>query len=154
MLLQALHPQVLSMHYRRAMLIYISWLPYFSKNFHRLKKKTLFLEIQVMGKIFNQVATNLFFLSIFQRYYLFFFSFFYFFCIFVFLVFFLFVFFVFVLLLLLLLFACLFDFYLLKLKIYIVIHIRLCRQVSDKKNSPGLFLETKLLFFRLQFYIT
>ena len=88
MLLQALHPQVLSMHYRRAMLIYISWLPYFSKNFHRLKKKTLFLEMQVMGKIFNQVATNLFFLSIFQRYYLFFFSFFYFFCIFVFLVFF------------------------------------------------------------------
>ena len=152
MLLQALHPQVLSMHYRRAMLIYISWLPYFSKNFHRLKKKTLFLEMQVMGKIFNQVATNLFFLSIFQRYYLFFFSFFYFFCIFVSLVFFLFVFFVFVLLMLL--FACLFDFYLLKLKIYIVIHIRLCRQVSDKKNSPGLFLETKLLFFRLQFYIT
>ena len=108
--------------------------------------------MQVMGKIFNQVATNLFFLSIFQRYYLFFFSFFYFFCIFVFLVFFLFVFFVFVLLLLLL-FACLFDFYLLKLKIYIVIHIRLCRQVSDKKNSPGLFLETKLLFLDYNFIL-
>ena len=39
---------------------------------------------------------------------------------------------------------CFFVF--LKLKIYILIHIRLCRRVSDKKNSPGRFPETRLLF--------
>ena len=39
-----------------------------------------------------------------------------------------------------------FFFVFLKLKIYILIHIRLCRRVSDKKNSPGRFPETRLLF--------
>ena len=34
-----------------------------------------------------------------------------------------------------------------KLKIYSLIHIQLCGQVSDKKFSPGRFPETRLLFF-------
>ena len=62
-----------------------------------------------------------FFWSIFQRYSLFFISFF---CFFWFLFF--------------LLFICFF----LNTKMYIVIHIRLCRRVRDKKFSPGWFPET------------
>ena len=35
---------------------------------------------------------------------------------------------------------------LLTLKIYILIQIQICRRVSDKKNSSGRFLETRLPF--------
>ena len=34
-----------------------------------------------------------------------------------------------------------------KSKIYIIIHIRLCKRVSEENFSPGRFPETKLLFF-------
>ena len=43
-----------------------------------------------------------------------------------------------------------FDF--LKLKIYVLIHIRLCGRVSDKKVSPDWFPETRLLFFGLTIF--
>ena len=43
-------------------------------------------------------------------------------------------------------FFCLFVGFL-KSKIYILIHIRLFGRVSDKKNSHGRFLETRLLIF-------
>ena len=38
-------------------------------------------------------------------------------------------------------------FFFLKLKIYILTHIRLCVWMSYQKNSPGRFLETRLVFF-------
>ena len=40
-----------------------------------------------------------------------------------------------------------FFFFFLKLKIYIMTHIRLCVWMSYQKNSPGRFLQTRLLFF-------
>ena len=42
-----------------------------------------------------------------------------------------------------------------KSKIYIIIHIRLCKRVSEENFSPGRFPETKLLFFmpKYSFYL-
>ena len=85
--------------------------------------------MRVTRKILTQAAANLFFKSIFQRYSLFFFGFFSFFLYYSLFVF--------------------FAFFFLKFKIYILIHIRLCGRVGDKKLSPDRFPETRLLFFGL-----
>ena len=115
----------------------LSWL-YRTHCYHTIKERwaknkkiLLFPEMRVTRKIFTRAPAD-FFLSIFQRYYLFF----SFFCFFVFLFFFLFS-FLFLLV------------WFLKLKINILIHIRLCGGWVIKKYSPGRFSETKLLFFGL-----
>ena len=92
----------------------------------RPKKILLFPEMRVSRKIFNPVAAFFFFfLSILRRNSVFFFSFFCFFdsC------------------------FCLFVCCFLKFKMYILIHIRLCGRVTDKKISPGRLLENKTTFF-------
>ena len=43
--------------------------------------------------------------------------------------------------------SCFLLCYFLNLKMYILIHIRLCGRVSDKKISPSRFPETRLTFF-------
>ena len=94
----------------------------------RPKKILLFPEMRVSRKIFNPAAAFFFFfLSILRRNSVFFFSFFCFFdsC------------------------FCLFVCCFLKFKMYILIHIRLCGRVTDKKISPGRLMETRLLFFGL-----
>ena len=88
------------------------------------KKSLFFPEMQVTRKIFTQTVTNLF-KSNFWRYYLFYISFL---C---------FIWFLF-------LFVCLIF---LKLKMYILIHIWLCGQVSDKKIFIQLIFRNKTTFF-------
>ena len=105
-------------------------------------KGILFLpEIRVTKKICTWAAANLFISSILLRYYLFFFSFFWFICILAFL-----------------LLVCCFS----KLKICILIHIRLCGRVSDKKmfawpisgnKTTFFFALTNSCFWRLAFLI-
>ena len=48
---------------------------------------------------------------------------------------------------LILVFVCFLVWCFLKLRMYILIHIRLCGQMNDKKFSSGRFPETRLLFF-------
>ena len=96
------------------------------------KKKNTLVSGNAGDKKNLHTGARRFFLSIFQRYYLFF----SFFCFFVFLFFFLFS-FLFLLV------------WFLKLKINILIHIRLCGGWVIKKISPGRFPEIRLLFLAL-----
>ena len=94
-----------------------------TKPIHEAKKNALVSRKKVEEKYLHLV----FFKSVFRSYSLFFFNFFWFFCI------------------LPCFFFCLFVCFL-KLKIYFLIKIQLCRRVSDKIFSPGQFPETRLLF--------
>ena len=96
-----------------------------NSNFQTKKKKILlFPEMHMTRKIITGVAANLFFNRFFG--YILFSSF-----------------------LLFIFFFCFFVCFL-KLKLYILIQIRLCGRVSDKKFSLGRFPETKLLSFCLK----
>ena len=96
-----------------------------NSNFQTKKKKILlFPEMHMTRKIITGVAANLFFNRFFG--YIIFSSF-----------------------LLFIFFFCFFVCFL-KLKLYILIQIRLCGRVSDKKFSLGRFPETKLLSFCLK----
>ena len=97
-----------------------------NSNFQTKKKKILlFPEMHMTRKIITGVAANLFFNRFFG--YILFSSF----------------------LLFIYFFFCFFVCFL-KLKLYILIQIRLCGRVSDKKFSLGRFPETKLLSFCLK----
>ena len=115
----------------------LSWL-YRTHCYHTIndlwakKKKNTLVSGNAGDKKNLHTGARRFFLSIFQRYYLFF----SFFCLFVFLFFFLFS-FLFLLV------------WFLKLKINILIHIRLCGGCVIKKISPGRFPEIGLLFLAL-----